>query len=152
MKEFSQLTPEFSMPQKGNRNNDSENDKSIQDILEKLLRDFVLHGGIETVYLLDEEGLSLTRYPKSKALGEADAVEITQMMYEARKIAMNSLGTSRVREIFIETHERRKIVFRFMTFFDQVVTLVFIVPARKPYRGLTNRLQREIQKLEKRTD
>ena len=109
-----------------------ENDQSIQDILEQLLRDFVLHGGIETVYLLDEEGLSLTRYPTSKALDATDAVEITQLMYEARKTAINSLGTTRLREIFIETHERKKLVFRFITFFNQVVTLVFVVPAKIP--------------------
>jgi hypothetical protein len=56
-------------------------------------------------------------------------------------------GIDNIRELIIDGNNRRKIVFRFFHAFDQNLVLALIIPPRKPYRGLTNKLVRLVQQI-----
>jgi len=60
---------------------------------------------------------------------------------------MTHLGAiNSVHELYLEAKDGAKVVFRFVSLFEQPALLVLLVPVKKSYRGLTNRIAKAIEK------
>ena len=124
-------------------------DKSPQEVIEEYLNEVQELGNYETAYLFSQEGLPMAEVRGETEITEDRLIEMSVLFQEVRKMADVMGGISELKEIILEGYNRKKIVFRFFEGFDQTVVLALVIPPRKTYRGLTNRLMRLVQKLSK---
>ena len=124
-----------------------ENNYSPQEKIENFMSEVIKLGNYETAYLLSEEGLALAHDMADEIVPEERLVEISVLFQEIQKMADVMGGISEIKELVIEGHNKRKIIFRFFNAFDQNVILSLIIPPQKTYRGFTNKLVRLIQKV-----
>jgi hypothetical protein len=120
---------------------------SFQVMIENLMKEIVGSGNYESACLFNEEGLPLSQYAGQQSWSDLRTVRISLMMQEVQKTIKSIAGLQQIKEIMVEDADAKKIVFRFITFFGQTAILVVVVPSRKSYRGLTNRLATLIAKL-----
>lgn len=112
--------------------------------IEARMKDFVKFGNYEAVYLFSEEGLYLAKAHSDDPLDEERLAEISLVLNDVKRLA-NTLGKiQRLKEVFMEGDNFRKIIFRFFKAFGQNVVLVAVVAPHKTYRRYTNDLQRMI--------
>ncbi|MCA9730809.1 MAG: hypothetical protein H6696_19230 [Deferribacteres bacterium] len=116
--------------------------------IETRMRDIVKFGSYEAVYLFSEEGLYLAKAHSDDPLDEERLAEISLILNDVKRLA-NTLGKiQRLKEVFMEGDNFRKIIFRFFTAFGQNVVLAAVVAPHKTYRRYTNDLQRMINSFE----
>ena len=120
---------------------------SPQENIENFMAEVIKLGNYETAYLLSEEGLTLANSNADEIVPGDRLVEMSVLFQEIQKMADVMGGISEIKELVIEGHNKRKIVFRFFNAFDEKVILSLIIPPQKTYRGLTNKLMRLIQKV-----
>jgi len=120
---------------------------SPQEKIEKFMSEVIKLGNYETAYLLSEEGLALAHELADEIVPEERLVELMVIFQQVQKMADVMGGISEIKELVIEGHNKRKIIFRFFDAFDQKVILALIIPPQKTYRGFTNRLVQLIQKV-----
>lgn len=112
--------------------------------IESRMRTVVREGNYEAVYLFSEEGLYLARAHAEDTFDEERLAEISLILNDVQRLA-NTLGKiERLKEVFMEGENYRKVIFRFFTAFGQNVVLAAVVPPHKTYRRYTNDLQRLI--------
>lgn len=112
--------------------------------IEARMQDIVVYGNYEAVYLFSEEGLYLAKAHSEDSLDEERLAEISLILNDVQRLA-NTLGKiQRLKEVFMEGENFRKIIFRFFRAFEQNVVLVAVVAPHKTYRRYTNDLQRMI--------
>jgi len=124
-----------------------KNDYSPQERIENFMAEVIKLGNYETAYLLSEEGLALAHDMADEIVPEERLVEMAVLFQEIQKMVDVMGGISEIKELVVEGHNKRKIIFRFFNAFDQKVILSLVVPPQKTYRGLTNKLVRLIQKI-----
>ncbi len=122
-------------------------EQSPQNVIENFMNEVVGMGNYEMAFLFSEEGLPMAEVKGDGIIPEDRLVEMSLLFQEVMKMADVIGGISEVREIVIEGMNRRRIIFRFFRAFDQNLVLAVVIPPRKTYRGLTNKLVRLIQKL-----
>ena len=122
-------------------------DMSPQEIIENFMRKVVGEGNYETAYLFSDEGLPMAEVKGDTVVSEDRLVEISLLFQEIRKMADVNGRISELKEVVLEGMNRKKIIFRFFTGFDQPLVLALIIPPKKTYRGLTNKLVRIVQKM-----
>ena len=112
--------------------------------IETKMRAIVRDGNYEAVYLFSQEGLYLARAHAENTMDEERLAEISLILNDVQRLA-NTLGKiERLKEVFMEGENFRKIIFRFFKAFGQNVVLAEVVPPHKTYRRYTNDLQRLI--------
>lgn len=111
------------------------------------MKEVMESGNYEMAFLLSQEGLTLAQADGETIVPEDRLVELSIQFQEIQKMADVMGGISEIRELVIEGYNKRKIVFRFFNAFDQSVVLALIIPPRKTYRGLTNKLVRLVKKI-----
>ena len=121
---------------------------SLQETIEGFLNQVVTLGNYESAYFFSNEGLPLGNIRATGVVTEMQAVEISIMMLEIKKAMKSILGMDHLHEMVIESADGRKLVFRFIAFYGEAAILVCVVPPHKSYRGLTNRIQKAILKLQ----
>jgi len=121
--------------------------ESPQDIIERAMQQIVQLGHFEEVYLFTEDALPLARADGQNQVGIEMIIESAILLLGLREITKTLGPESEPSEIVIEGHNHRKIVFRFLEFFNKSTILAFVVPPRKSFRGLANRLESLIQKV-----
>lgn len=132
------------------RNKDNqveEMELTIQDSIEASMKEIVILGSYDAVFLYDQDGLLVAKCSGKQEMEEQCVIEISMMVKKVKSFALNLAKMSEIKEIILEDTSSRKIIFRFISFLTVPTILVAIVPSHKSYRGLTNRLQRAIQKL-----
>jgi len=122
-------------------------DSSPQVMIEEYMNEVVGLGNYEMAYLLSEEGLTMAEVKGTDVVPEDRLVEMSMLFQEVLKMADVMGGISELREIVLEGQNRRKIIFRFFKAFNQSLMLALVIPPRKTYRGLTNKLTRMIKKM-----
>lgn len=122
-------------------------EQSPQEKIEAFMSEVIKLGNYETAYLLSEEGLTLANSNANEIVPGDRLVEMSVLFQEIQKMADVMGGISEIKELVIEGHNKRKIIFRFFNAFDEKVILSLIIPPQKTYRGLTNKLMRLIQKV-----
>ena len=122
-------------------------EKSPQELIENFMKDVIGQGNYEMAYLFSEEGLPMAEVRGEGRIPEDRLVEISILFQEIIKMADVMGGIDQLNEVIIEGHNRRKIIFRFFQGFDQSLILALVIPPRKTYRGLTNKLVRIIQQI-----
>jgi len=115
--------------------------------IENFMKEVMKLGNYEMAFLLSQEGLTLAQAQNETIVPEDRLVELSIQFQEIQKMADVMGGISEIREMVIEGHNKRKIIFRFFKAFEQSVVLALIIPPRKTYRGLTNKLVRLVQKI-----
>jgi len=120
---------------------------SPQEKIENFMSEVIKLGNYEIAYLLSEEGLALAHDMADEIVPEERLVEMSVLFQEIQKMADVMGGISEIKELVIEGHNKRKVIFRFFNAFDQKVILSLIIPPQKTYRGFTNKLVRLIQKV-----
>ena len=115
--------------------------------IENFMKEVMKLGNYEMAFLLSQEGLTLAQAQNETIVPEDRLVELSIQFQEIQKMADVMGGISEIRELVIEGHNKRKIIFRFFKAFEQSVVLALIIPPRKTYRGLTNKLVRLVQKI-----
>ncbi len=120
-------------------------EKSPQEIIEEYLNDVITQGNFETAYLFSKEGLPLAEVKGETPIEEDRLIEMSLLFQEIIKMADVMGGISELKEIIVEGNNRRKIIFRFFEGFGQAIVLAMVIPPKKAYRGLTNKLVRTIQ-------
>lgn len=121
--------------------------ESPQDIIERAMQQIVQLGHFEEVYLFTEDALPLARADGQKQVGIEMIIESAILLLGLQEITKNLGPESAPSEVVIEGNNNRKIVFRFLECFGKSVILAFVVPPRKSFRGLANRLENLIQKV-----
>ncbi len=145
MKELANMPAVFSIRDLKKTKN---KDLPIQQIIENFMQEVIKQGNFETAYLFSQEGLPIAQQYSDHST-RMRTVEISVMMNKVQKF-MKDLGKlSRIKEIVVEDEDKKRIVFRFLPFFDQTAILIIVVPPRKAYRGFTNRLAKLIVALGK---
>jgi len=124
-----------------------KDDYAPQEKIENFMKEVLELGNYEMAYLLSEEGLLLAQSKTDEIVPEDRLIEMSVLFQEIQKMADVMAGISEIKELAIEGYNKRKIIFRIFDAFSQRVTLALIVPPRKTYRGLTNKLVRIIQKV-----
>jgi hypothetical protein len=119
----------------------------LQDNIEMQMQEAVSLGNFEAVYLYDKEGLLIAECDGSLEDDKHRIIQISLMVHKVKGFVHDLASLSDLKEMALEDMEGRKIIFRFIAFFNQPAILVAIVPLRKKYRGLTNRLQRSISNM-----
>ena len=120
---------------------------SPQEKIENFMSEVIKLGNYETAYLMSEEGLTLAHSLVDEVIPEERLIEMAVIFQDIQKMADVMGGISEIKELVMEGHNKRKIIFRFFNAFDQKVILSFVIPPKKTYRGLTNKLVRLIQKV-----
>ena len=120
---------------------------SPQENIENFMAEVIKLGNYETAYLISEEGLTLAHSLVDEVLPEERLIEMSVLFQDIQKMADVMGGISEIKELVMEGHNKRKIIFRFFNAFDQKVILSLIIPPQKTYRGLTNKLVRLIQRV-----
>ncbi len=118
-----------------------------QEKIQSFMTEVIKDGNYETAYLFSDEGLTLASSTREDIISEDRFVEMSVLFQDIQKMADVMGGIDNIRELIIEGYNKRKIIFRFFHAFDQNVVLALIVPPRKTYRGLTNKLIRLVQKI-----
>lgn len=118
-----------------------------QEKIENFMKEVIELGHYEMAYLLSQEGLLLAQSKTDEIVHPDRLVEMAVLFQEIQKMADVMAGISEIKELGIEGYNKRKIIFRIFNAFDQTVTLALIIPPKKTYRGLTNKLVRIIQKI-----
>ncbi len=118
-----------------------------QENIENFMKEVIELGNYEMAYLLSQEGLLLAQSKTAEIIPEDRLVEMSVLFQEIQQMADVMAGISDIKELAIEGLNKRKIIFRFFDAFDQSVTLALIIPPKKTYRGLTNKLVRLIKKV-----
>ncbi len=124
------------------------NQSGIQAVLENAFKELVEDDLFKAIYLFSEEGLPLALYSKDGTLNPSQSTELSTLMHKLVHL-FDKKNISNAREIVVENEDAEKLVFRFFTFFSTAVALIVQVPAKKSYRGLVNRLEKLVHKLEK---
>jgi len=114
--------------------------KSPQEIIEEFMRTVVGRGNYELAYLFSHEGLPMAEVKGEGLIPEDRLIEISMLFQEIVKMADVMGGISKMKEIVIEGENGRKIIFRFFEGFEQPLVLAIVIPPKKSYRGLTNKL------------
>ena len=120
---------------------------SPQENIENFMAEVIKLGNYETAYLISEEGLTLAHSLVDEVLPEERLIEMSVLFQDIQKMADVMGGISEIKELVMEGHNKRKIIFRFFNAFDQKVIVSLIIPPQKTYRGLTNKLVRLIQRV-----
>ena len=118
-----------------------------QEKIENFMKEVIELGNYEMAYLLSQEGLLLAQSKTAEIIPEDRLVEMSILFQEIQQMADVMAGISEIKELAIEGTNKRKIIFRLFDAFDQSVTLALIIPPKKTYRGLTNKLVRLIKKV-----
>lgn len=121
--------------------------KSPQEIIEEYINEVVGRGNYETAYLLSHEGLPMAEVKGENIVSEDRLVELSMLFQNVIKMADVMGGISELKEIMLEGNNGRRIIFRFFEGFEQPLVLALVIPPKKAYRGLTNKLVRTIQKI-----
>lgn len=112
--------------------------------IEKKMQEIVNHGNYEAVYLFSNEGLHLARAAEKIDNDQDRLAEISLLLNDVQRLA-NTLGSvERLKEVFMEGENHRRVIFRFFQAFDEQVVLVAVIPPQKAYRRHTNELQKII--------
>ena len=122
-------------------------EKSPQVLIEEYMNDVVGLGNYEMACLFSQEGLPMAEVKGADVLPEDRLVEMSILFQDVRKMADVMGGISELKELILEGNNRRKIIFRFFEGFDQSLVLALVIPPKKTYRSLTNKLVRIIEKL-----
>ena len=120
---------------------------SPQQKIENFMSEVIKLGNYETAYLMSEEGLTLAHSLVDEVVSEERLIEMAVIFQDIQKMADVMGGISEIKELVMEGNNKRKIIFRFFNAFDQKVILSLVIPPKKTYRGLTNKLVRLIQKV-----
>ena len=146
MKELSVLPDGFSFDRTKKEDDDG---KPFQDLVESFMHEVVYMGNYESAYLFDSDGLLMAKSISSRIKTRVQAMEVSVLMNKFKKVIRTISDLTGVREVVIEDDKRRKVVIRFIEFLGATTILVVVVPPRKPYRGITNRLESLIFKYDK---
>ena len=123
--------------------------KSPQIVIEEFMNEVVGLGNFEMAYLFSEEGLPMAEVKGEGLVPEDRLIEMSILFQEILKMADVMGGISELKEIMLEGNNRRKIIFRFFEGFDQSLVLALVIPPKKSYRSLTNKLIRIIKDIDK---
>ncbi len=118
-----------------------------QERIENFMKEVIALGNYEMAYLLSEEGLPLAQSKTATVIPEDRLVEMSIIFQQIQQMADVMAGISEIKELTLEGTNKTKIAFRFFKAFDQSVILALIIPEKKAYRGLTNKLVRLIKKV-----
>lgn len=118
-----------------------------QMAMEEFIQKAVAIGRYEHAFLLSEEGLLLAGDHSDNRIMQDLLIELTGFLREVKKMAETVGGIRQLKEIVIEGDTSKKIIFRFFPAFQQVVALAAIVPEKKSYRSVTNKLIRSVDKI-----
>ncbi|MCI0493910.1 hypothetical protein L0Z72_02795 [candidate division KSB1 bacterium] len=118
-----------------------------QERIESFMKEVIALGNYEMAYLLSEEGLPLAQSKTATVIPEDRLVEMSIIFQQIQQMADVMAGISEIKELTLEGTNKTKIAFRFFKAFDQSVILALIIPEKKAYRGLTNKLVRLIKKV-----
>ncbi len=122
-------------------------EKSPQVLIENFMKEVVGLGNYEMAYLFSEEGLPMAEVRGENVVPEDRLVEMSILFQEIMRMADVMGGISELKEIMLEGNNRRRIIFRFFEGFEQSLILAIVVPPKRTYRGLTNKLVRIIDKI-----
>jgi hypothetical protein len=122
-------------------------DVAPQERIESFMKEVIALGNYEMAYLLSEEGLPLAQSKTAEVIPEDRLVEMSIIFQQIQQMADVMAGISEIKELTLEGTNKTKIAFRFFKAFDQSVILALIIPEKKAYRGLTNKLVRLIKKV-----
>ena len=122
-------------------------DAAPQERIESFMKEVIALGNYEMAYLLSEEGLPLAQSKTAEVIPEDRLVEMSIIFQQIQQMADVMAGISEIKELTLEGTNKTKIAFRFFKAFDQSVILALIIPGKKAYRGLTNKLVRLIKKI-----
>jgi len=118
--------------------------KMPQVAIEKKMAAIIAQGTYEAAYLFSDEGLPIAQASTTdgQQVDRDRIAELSILFHDVRRMAAVMGGISRLREVFIEGENHRKIVFRFFQAFGQPVILAVVVPPQKTYRQKTNELEK----------
>lgn len=122
-------------------------DIAPQERIEKFMKEVIDLGNYEMAYLLSQEGLPLAQSKTAEIIPEDRLVEMSIIFQQIQQMADVMAGISEIKELILEGTNKTKIAFRFFDAFDQSVILALIIPEKKAYRGVTNKLVRLIKKI-----
>ena len=120
-------------------------EKSPQELIEDYMKEIIGLGNYEMAYLYSQEGLPMAEIKGENIVPEDRLIEMSMLFQEIIKMADVMGGISELKEIMLEGNNRRKIIFRFFQGFNQSLVLALVIPPRKTYRSLTNKLIRIIK-------
>ncbi len=125
----------------------AERTESPQVVIEKRMQEIVNLGNYEAAFLFNNEGLPLARAAQNDGSDEERLAEMSLTFQNVRALAASLGGIERLKEVFIEGENHRKVVFRFFPALGTDVVLAVIIPPKRSYRRVTNDLQRLIVSL-----
>ncbi len=120
---------------------------SFQRQAEAGLHELIRVGGFDAAYLYSPEGLPLAHTASANPrVSELQVVQWVVMISKMARVMCKLGAAESVHELLLESRQSSKVVFRFLTLFEQPAVLVLLVPPQKTYRGLTNRMAKAMEK------
>ena len=127
-------------------------DKAIYDTIITTMKEIVLAGHSEALYLFNKDGLVIAQYDRRQVLAELDATELSVLMYKVKPVVKYIGNLGQIKEITVEDDFGKRLIFRFFFFFGQAAILLLVVPPRKSYRGVCNDFLHTLEQLETSDD
>ncbi|MDQ7054967.1 MAG: hypothetical protein Q9P14_19555 [candidate division KSB1 bacterium] len=124
--------------------NTMERDLAPQELIESRMQAIVNLGNFEAVFLFTDEGLPLAKATAQESSDEDRLAEMSLTFQNVKNLATSLGGIQRLKEVFIEGENHRKVVFRFFHALGNDLVLAAIIPPKRAYRKVTNDLQRLI--------
>ena len=124
-----------------------ERDVAPQELIEARMEAIVNLGNFEAVFLFTDEGLPLAKATRQDVSDEDRLAEMSLTFQNVKNLATSLGGIERLKEVFIEGENHRKVVFRFFHALGNDLVLAAIIPPKRAYRKVTNDLQRLILSL-----
>ena len=119
----------------------------FQKAAENGLKELIRVGGFEAAFLYSLDGLPLAQSQQAHPrLSELRIVEWVVLIAKAVRVMTKLGAVDGVHELLLESKRGTRVVFRFLTIYEQPAVLVLLVPAKKSYRGLTNRITKAVEK------
>ena len=132
-----------------NRNSSPKNKIKLtpQARIENEISSIINLGNLECAYLFSSEGLPLAGAKGQSDFNQNQAIEIVYAVNDATNFLDSSTEFNGTNEILMISQSRRKISIRSFEAFQQIVSLVLVVPKGKTYRSHTNRLINKIKRI-----
>ena len=115
----------------------------LQERIELVMNSFHREDRWESIYLFSCEGLLLAGCGRSEDEKQDSLLEYAFSLIETSRL----MEEKSVREINIQIHGRRYMIFRYFTAWDESLILAAVVSGKKGYKRAIGRLIRHIQEV-----
>jgi len=126
----------------------SGSDVALHSAIDSLLETALAAGHFQALYLYSMDGLPIARAGDLDIRLGNGLLEVALIILEIKNAGARPGGPEDLYEVVVEGTNKVRFIYRMVNFLDRPALLAVIIPTRRAYRGVVNRLQKAIAGLD----